>query len=110
MRNPHRSVSRIQHAAETGRRVQDTLAEMVARDPTLLDPVAAILQNQSTTAFAPEGWQNYRPNEDDPDTTAKLLQHMIHEDWAIRSDTWQDLVSHLHSTEITLNKLHQRKI
>ena len=35
---------------------------------------------------SPEGWQNYRTSEDDPETTMKLLQHMVEERWAVQSD------------------------
>ena len=62
MREPHKSVSRIPHAAETGKRVQDSLAEMVACDPTRLDPVAVIIQNHSTTGFTQQQIQHVRHN------------------------------------------------
>ena len=52
MRNPHSSVPRVPGAARVGALVQAAVRAEIARDPSLLDPVRLLLQQNTTKGFS----------------------------------------------------------
>ena len=51
MRNPHNAVNRIPRAVSTGRVVQASLLTAIRDDPSLLEPVQALLRQQPSQGF-----------------------------------------------------------
>jgi hypothetical protein len=74
----------------------------------IFPPVDVIVPTDGSIAAlasTPEGWSNYRSSEEDPSTTAMLLQNMVDKGWALSHTSWGSLTSALSSKDITLNKL-----
>jgi hypothetical protein len=74
----------------------------------IFPPVEVVVPTDGSIAAlasSPEGWSNYRSSEDDPATTAMLLQGMVDKGWALSHTSWDHLTASLSSQDITLNKL-----